>query len=185
MLSVLTTNQKGTVAEAKIAAAALELGIGVARPLDDERYDLILDLRPRLLRVQCKWARRIGNVVNGRLYTSRRAATGLVNRKYELGEFEAFGLYCPDNDRCYLLAAEDFVQFRQVHLRLDPSRNNQAAGIRWARDHELGATLSRLQGPIAQLGEHLAGSQKVVGSSPTGSTSEARASGLLSSHPRE
>ena len=32
------------------------------------------------------------------------------------------------------------------------------------------ATLSRLPGPIAQLGERLAGSQKVVGSSPAGST---------------
>ena len=69
---MLTTNQKGALAEVKIAAAAIELGLGVARPLDDERYDLILDLRPTLLRVQCKWARRIGDVVSARLYTSRR-----------------------------------------------------------------------------------------------------------------
>jgi hypothetical protein len=55
---MLTTNQKGAVAETAIALAALELGIGVYRPLADERYDLILDLRPKLLRVQCKWAAR-------------------------------------------------------------------------------------------------------------------------------
>ena len=40
-----------------------KLGIGVSRPLDDERYDLILDLRPRFFRVQCKWAVRRGDVV--------------------------------------------------------------------------------------------------------------------------
>ena len=51
MLRELTTNQKGL-----IVRVAVELGIGVARPLDDERYDLILDTGPELLRVQCKWA---------------------------------------------------------------------------------------------------------------------------------
>jgi hypothetical protein len=34
---LLTTNQKGAIAEAKVAAKAVELGFGVARPLADER----------------------------------------------------------------------------------------------------------------------------------------------------
>jgi hypothetical protein len=169
-LPVLTTNQRGTLAEAKITACAVEFGLGVSRPLDDERYDLILDLRPSLLRVQCKWATRVGDVVLARLYTSRRGPEGLRSRRYSQGEFDAFGLYCPDNERCYLLPADDVVAYRQVHLRLLPSRNNQMLGIRWARHYEFGVTLSRLRGPIAQLGERLAGSKKVVGSSPTGST---------------
>ena len=92
-----------------------------------------------------------------------------MNRRYNLGEFDSFALYCPRNDQCYLLDADEFVAFRQVHLRLEPSRNNQALGIRWARDYEFGATLQRLRGPIAQLGERLAGSQKAGGSSPPGS----------------
>jgi PD-(D/E)XK endonuclease len=167
---MLTTNQKGTLAEAKITALAVEYGLGVSRPLDDERYDLILDLRPALVRVQCKWARRIGDVVCARLYTSRRGPEGSRSRRYSPGEFDAFGLYCPDNERCYLLPADDCIANRQLHLRLGPPRNNQESRIRWARDHEFGATLSRLSGPIAQLGERLAGSQKVAGSSPAGST---------------
>jgi hypothetical protein len=169
---VLTTNQKGALAEAKILSAAIEHGAGVARPFDDERYDLILDLRPRLVRVQCKWAGRVGDVLSVRLYTSRRGPQGLINRRYSLGEFDAFGVYSPDTDRCYLLPAVQFVSRRQVYLRLSPTQNNQAIGIRWAQDFEFGATIERLKGPIAQLGEHLHGMQKAAGSSPAGSTSQ-------------
>jgi PD-(D/E)XK endonuclease len=167
---VLSTNQKGTVAELKIAAAALEHGVGVAFPFDDERYDLILDRRPGLLRVQCKWASRVGDVIIGRLYTSRRGPHGLINRRYSAGEFDAFGLYCADTNECYLLPAIEFVALRHAYLRIAPTLNNQAVGVRWASDYAFGATLSRLDGPIAQLGERLAGSQKVAGSSPAGST---------------
>jgi hypothetical protein len=52
---MLTTDQKGAIAEQAIALAAMELGIGVFRPLAPERYDLIFDLDGRLLRIQCKW----------------------------------------------------------------------------------------------------------------------------------
>ena len=53
----MTPNQKGAIAEAAIAWQATKLGFGVLKPLaEGERYYLVLDLRPRLLRVQCKWA---------------------------------------------------------------------------------------------------------------------------------
>jgi hypothetical protein len=53
---MLSTDQKGAIAEAAIAFAATKLGVGVFKPLTVEPYDLIFDLRPRLIRVQCKWA---------------------------------------------------------------------------------------------------------------------------------
>jgi hypothetical protein len=48
---MLTTDQKGAIAETAIALAAIKLGIGVSRPLGDERYDLIFDVGERLLPV--------------------------------------------------------------------------------------------------------------------------------------
>jgi len=51
---MLTTNQKGFIAESAIALEAARLGIAVYRPFTDERYDFIVDMRSRLLRVQCK-----------------------------------------------------------------------------------------------------------------------------------
>ena len=168
-MPVLTTNQLGLLAEAAITYECATRAIGVSRPLDDERYDLIIDLRPLLYRVQCKLARRRGDVVVCRLYTTRRGWDGLINRRYEPGEFDLFGIYCHEIRQCFLLPADDFVGFRQVHLRVAPSRNNQELGVRWAREYEFGATIERLYGPIAQLGERLDGIQKVAGSSPAGS----------------
>ena len=72
----LTTNQKGALAEAAVIKAAVEAHVGVLLPLSVERYDLVLDLRPRLLRVQCKWAVREGTVVVIRCATSRRTRRG-------------------------------------------------------------------------------------------------------------
>jgi hypothetical protein len=63
MLSMLTTDQKGAFAESMIAAVAIGEGIGVSRPVTDERYDLIFDIGGRLWRIQCKWAVRLKDVV--------------------------------------------------------------------------------------------------------------------------
>jgi PD-(D/E)XK nuclease superfamily protein len=47
---VLTTDQKGAIAELAIAHAASELGVGVFKPpTDGERYDLIFEAGSTLL----------------------------------------------------------------------------------------------------------------------------------------
>jgi hypothetical protein len=53
---VLTTDQKGAIAEAAISLAALELGVRVYRPCADEPCDLIFGTDRSFLRIQCKWA---------------------------------------------------------------------------------------------------------------------------------
>jgi len=144
---MLTTNQKGAVAEAAVAKEAIARGIGVYKPFGDERSDFIFDLRPALVRVQCKWASCDGDVIYARLYSTRRARAGLVRSLYTLGEVDFFALYCSETDRCYLLDAGAFVGQVQVLLRLNDTRNNQALGVKWASDFELAAKLDELQGP--------------------------------------
>jgi hypothetical protein len=34
---------------------------------------------------------------------------------------------------------------RAIHLRLEPSKNNQAERIKWARDYEFSAVMQRLK----------------------------------------
>jgi hypothetical protein len=177
---VLTTDQKGSIAEAEVIAAATRLGIGVFKPLTDgERYDLIFDLRPRLARVQCKTACRRGEVVVIRCYSCRRTADGLTKRLYAEGEVDAFAAYCAELDRAYFFWASALAGRSTLQLRLTPTKNQQRLLVNWADDFEFAATLGRyLGGAIAQLGERLPGRQKGTGSSPVGSTSKAAPGGL-------
>ena len=124
---MLTTDQKGAIAELAIAHAAAELGVGVFKPLTDgERYDLIFDVRPQLVRVQCKWAPLAGERVIVRCYSNRRAREGLRRRAYTASEADAIAAYCPDLGRCYYIPAERFHGHPEIHLRIALCKNNQA-----------------------------------------------------------
>ena len=145
---MLTTDQKGAIAEAKIAAAAIELGVGVFKPLSaGERYDLIFDLRPRLVRVQCKWAVSDGRVVTMRCCSTRRTREGLRSRAYSAIDIDAFAAYCRLTGDCYLLPLDRFEHRRAIQVRLVGSRNNQRRAINWAADFSFDATLKDLVGP--------------------------------------
>jgi hypothetical protein len=169
---MLSTDQKGSIAEAAIVFAATKAGVGVLRPLTDgERYDLVFDLRPRLVRVQCKWASREGEVVAVRCYSSRRSGTGFIKTSYSREDVDFIAAYCPELERCYLLPLDLFDRRLQVQLRLGKTRNNQRRGINWEEAFELAATLRRYRsGAVAQLGERCHGMAEVTGSSPVGST---------------
>ncbi len=145
---MLTTDQKGAVAELAIAHAAAELGVGVFKPLTDgERYDLIFDFRPQLMRVQCKWASRLGDVVIVRCRSCRRTREGLLHRGYTADEIDAIAAYSGDLRRAYFLPLDVLAGRSTVQLRLTPSRNNQRLGVNWADDFDLDARLSTLLGP--------------------------------------
>jgi hypothetical protein len=159
-----TPSQKGVIAESAIAAAAIELGIGVYRPIaEGERCDLIFNLHPRLLRVQCKWATRRGALVVVGVATNRLTPAGYLRTTYSEDEIDAVGAYCLELRTCYLLPISLVAGRFCIYLRLARSKNNQESGINWAKEYELGA--------IAQLGERLAGSEEAAGSSPASSTS--------------
>ena len=167
---MLTTDQKGAVAETAIVHAAVKLGISVYTPVaEGGRYDMIFELGASLVRVQCKWAPRHGDVIVVRCYSTRRNCDGLMRKLYSPDEIDAFAAYCADLDRCYFLPLETFGQRSAIQLRLAPGRNNQKAGVNWAKDFEFAATLG-LRGAIAQLGERCHGMAEVAGSIPAGST---------------
>lgn len=156
------TNHKGNVAEAAIAAQATKLGIAVSRPIcEHTRYDLIFDLRPRLLRVQCKWAPLREDVVVVRLAGYRHTPKGSVRSVYSRDEIDAVAAYCEALDSSYLLPIELVAGRRGIQLRIAPTRNGQRAALHWAAEYELGA--------VAQLGERHGGTVEVTGSSPVSS----------------
>lgn len=168
---VLSTDRKGNIAEQAIALAATRLNIDVYRPAGEGgRYDLIFDLGARLLRVQCKWVGRCGDILKVPCYSNRRAREGLRRRGYTLAEIDAIAAYSPDLDRCYLLPGSLVTDRRQVSLRLTKARNNQEVGLNWAHDYEFSSIDWSRAGAIAQLEERRHGMAEAVGSSPTSST---------------
>lgn len=142
----LTPSQKGAVAEAAITAMAIRLGLVVLRPAcEGWRYDLMIDLEPELLRVQCKFARRLSGVLSVRLQTSRCTPRGHVRTRYTAAEVDAIAAYSPELHRGFLIPIDEASGRTGVHLRLDPTKNNQAQGIKWARDYEFAPTIERLR----------------------------------------
>ena len=159
-------NDRGNVAELAIATEAARLGLAVLKPLTEhERYDLVLGVASRLLRVQCKWGSRRGEVITARLESSYHSPTrGYVTATYDDSEVDAVAVYCGELERCYLLPI-DLVSGRgSVTLRLSPARNKQRAALNSAAEYEF-------RGAVAQLEERVAGSDEVRGSSPLSSTS--------------
>ena len=168
----MTTDQKGAIAEAAIALAAAKLHVDVYRPIaEGGRCDLILGLGYDLLRIQCKWASLVDDVVIVRCSTFRRTRDGYRTTTYTADEVDAIAAYCGQLDRCFLIPIERVAGHRNMVLRIAPTRNNQQRRINWADDFDFAAKLEERQGAIAQLGERLRGTQKVAGSSPAGSTS--------------
>jgi PD-(D/E)XK nuclease superfamily protein len=163
---VLSTNRKGAIAETKIAAAATELDIPVLRPIVEHgRYDLAFEIADEILRVQCKWGAlsEDRDVIKVNLDSCRLTPHGYVRAAYYADEIDLVAIYCGALDRCYLLPITPVAGRRGIYLRLSPARNGQRACINLASDFEL-------PGAIAQLGEHLRGTQGVAGSSPASST---------------
>jgi PD-(D/E)XK endonuclease len=145
---VLTTDQKGAIAESAIVHAAVKKGLGVLKPLSDgERYDLVFDFRPGLVRVQCKWASLARDVVVVRCYSCRRTKDGMRKRAYSSNEIDAIAAYCLDLDRCFYFPMPWMNGRTFVQLRLEPSRNNQRKGVNWADDFAFEALQSGLPGP--------------------------------------
>jgi PD-(D/E)XK endonuclease len=129
-LSRMTTDQKGAIAELAIQLAATKLGIDVYLPVaEGGRYDMILDLDSGLVRVQCKWASRYGDVVMARCCRCRRNRDGLVRRLYKRGEIDAFALYCLELDRSFFVPIAHAEGLQEIRLRLSPARNNQKRGF--------------------------------------------------------
>jgi hypothetical protein len=142
----LTPSQKGAAAEAAITAAVIQLGFTVLRPLcEGQRYDLVVDLEPALLRVQCKLARHLDGALAIHLQTNRCTPAGYVSTTYTPAEVDAIAAYSPDLRRSFLIPIGEVAGRRCIHLRLRPARNNQASGITWARDYELEAVLPALR----------------------------------------
>jgi hypothetical protein len=138
-IAMRNTSNVGEASRWQIIAALARRGKQLLLPVGDHlRYDLAIDEEDTILRVQCK----TGRLVNGavRFLTcsiDSRNKMGISIRRSYRGERELFGVYCPDNGKCYLVPVEK-VGPNQGFLRVIPPWNSQKTRIYWAEDYEIG-----------------------------------------------
>lgn len=133
----MNTKTKGDRTEGAVLAALLKAGRTVLIPFgENHRYDLVIEDSGSYYRVQCKTGRleRGGIEFNS---CSVHAHRGKKSRGYK-GEADIFGVFCPQNDKVYLVPV-DSVGTSNVFLRIDSPKNGRKTGLRMASDYELSA----------------------------------------------
>ena len=141
----------GDVTEGQILAALLRFGKVVLVPFgDNQRYDFVVDENGLFVRIQCK----TGKLKRGAVHFSTCSSYMHRNcgKKSYLGEVEFIGVYCPQNDECYMIPIGD-CPTREMSLRLEPSKNNQTKNTKNASDYEFSIILKSTlwTGATAQL----------------------------------
>ena len=132
------TKSKGDISELSVAVALAKIGYLVSKPLgENQRYDLIADDGERLHRVQVKTGRVRGGVMMFSCCSTHghRRTGNLATRPYT-GQIEMLAVYCPQNEKVYLLPEADLTRTK-IQLRLVAPRNNMTKTIRWASRYEL------------------------------------------------
>ena len=118
----LTTQQKGITTEMYVAAYLLSLGYNVSQPMcQDSKYDLIVDVNDKLLRLQVKTARLSDN--NSIIFNCRTTKNSRTNksRAYGENEIDFFATYW--NNQVYLVPVGQCSSEKRLHLQ-KPRQSN-------------------------------------------------------------
>lgn len=126
----------GFRSEVTILRELVHRGYSVSIPFStNQRYDLIVDVGDRLLKVQCKTGRIRNGAIEFNTISIRTNMHKVLTRGYD-GEIDYFAVYCPQTDGIYFVPIEE-ARRGKCYLRVAPATNNQSKRIRWASDYEL------------------------------------------------
>ena len=116
MERVLTTQQKGITTEMYVAAYLLSLGYNVSQPFcQDSKYDLILDINGKMLRLQVKTARETEhNYITFNCRSTTKNSVTHTSRKYSSDEIDYFATYW--NNKVYLVPVNECSSEKRLHL---------------------------------------------------------------------
>lgn len=109
----------------------------------DSRYDFIVDVNHRLLRIQVKTAtlEENSNYIEIKTCSTHTNTQQTVIHSYSKEDVDYFATYF--NNECYLIPIE-IVGNRTFRLRLKPTKNGQVKNINFAKDFTLDCFLSSI-----------------------------------------
>lgn len=101
-ITQMSPNEKGYLSEIKIHAELISAGFLVVLPAGVRRWDIGFEKEDRIVRVQVKTARIVGNSI--RFNSESHSRYGAQDYT---GDVEFFWVYVPDLDRCMLIPFDD------------------------------------------------------------------------------
>lgn len=134
----MNTTTVGNLSMAAVLHKLVAAGKNVSVPFGDGcRYDLVLEKEDKLLRVQVKTGKLDAGVIRVLVSSPTRKTKGKGwGMKDYKGQVDVFAVYCPQNDKVYIVSADN-VGKNQIYLRVDQPKKMRK-DIRWAKDCELG-----------------------------------------------
>jgi len=134
----MKTTDKGDLGVGMVLADLLRKGFKIALPVgENQRYDLIVDTGEALHRVQCK----ASTPKKGSLPVKTSATSSWNGRtrgthEYTAADIEVLAAADLTTGTVYYIPANALGDGRrEMNLRLEPARNKQTKGIRWASDY--------------------------------------------------
>ena len=112
----LLSQKKGIITELQVATYLLKNGYNVSQPFSqDSKYDLIVDVNGKLLRLQVKTARKTSETAitfNCRSTTSN--VRNCKNRRYSANDIDYFATYW--GNKAYLVPVTECSTQKSLHL---------------------------------------------------------------------
>lgn len=142
----LEPKQKGNLTELQCITACYEAGYNVSIPYgENSRYDFILDLNGKLLKIQVKTSRPKKSVKeseNAIIFSCRSVtinSKGNTRHRYNKKQIDYFATFW--DGKCYMIPVEECST--EKTLWFDVPANNQKNLISMACDYELSNILSK------------------------------------------
>jgi len=134
------TKQKGLITELHCQLAFSNLGFTVCAPIcEDSRYDFIVDVNGKLVRIQCKTCSLLEKQ-NGIKFSTRSCRSNTqtnLRREYSKEEIDYFYTYY--NGKSYLVKVEETSSDKTLRF----SNLDNLSNINLAEDYELEKVLKR------------------------------------------
>ena len=142
----LSSKQKGNLTELQCLTAFYEQGCHVSLPYgENSRYDMIVDVNGKLLRVQVKTSslkKEDENAIEFSCRSTRVNSQGVVSNRYTSNEIDYFATFW--KGVCYLIPITECSVSKT--LRFVPPKSGQIKGISFAKDYELQTQLNKIKG---------------------------------------
>jgi hypothetical protein len=132
----LNTKQIGDISEAACIKKFISLGYGVSVTFgDNERYDLLVDDKSSIRRVQVKTGKFNGTSVVFECANMTTKNGESVHKTYTKDEIDTFAIYCEELDNVYEVPVERSNK-RSMTLRVDESEIDHPQ-IDWAENYKI------------------------------------------------